>query len=164
MRRATCVEHGQPSPCPNFYPRSPCGERHGVTLLRVQNRDFYPRSPCGERLAIVTTCLQWYVISIHALLAESDVANSHISCSGSNFYPRSPCGERPVDSCSVCSSRIISIHALLAESDRAKLKLGQEFGISIHALLAESDPADCYCWVAPTGISIHALLAESDIV
>ena len=34
----------------NFYPRSPCGERH-LTLIYFgfMPYDFYPRSPCGER-------------------------------------------------------------------------------------------------------------------
>ena len=45
---------------------------------------------------------------------------------------------------------------------RAKLKLGQEFGISIHALLAESDAHAVRHVAADFGISIHALLAESD--
>ena len=79
-------------------------------------------------------------ISIHALLAESDLQSTH-SCDlsipflstlslrratrvpgpagqhGFDFYPRSPCGERlgaPVDR---MPSSSISIHALLAESD-----------------------------------------------
>ena len=34
-------------------------------------------------------------ISIHALLAESDELNSSCISSIKNFYPRSPCGERP---------------------------------------------------------------------
>ena len=34
--------------------------------------DFYPRSPCGERLALAIRGLVAPVISIHALLAESD--------------------------------------------------------------------------------------------
>ena len=35
-------------------------------------RYFYPRSPCGERPAEPETAPSAYVISIHALLAESD--------------------------------------------------------------------------------------------
>ena len=79
---------------------------------------FYPRSPCGERLSCnanvnFTTC-----ISIHALLAESDLRKSPPMCSIRHFYPRSPCGERR----GACARRLalswISIHALLAESDR----------------------------------------------
>ena len=57
----------------NFYPRSPCGERHqsrgSVSMPRYH---FYPRSPCGERRHRWIECR-------HPL----------------NFYPRSPCGERP---------------------------------------------------------------------
>ena len=81
-------------------------------------RDFYPRSPCGERLfnACCTEPIHTFLstlslrratlpptlagvnfeISIHALLAESDL----LYCFSSFFY-------------------LISIHALLAESDIA---------------------------------------------
>ena len=55
---------------------------------------FYPRSPCGERRASQSYSLAMILISIHALLAESD--------------------------CRLLDTRIytkISIHALLAESD-----------------------------------------------
>ena len=36
--------------------------------------DFYPRSPCGERLTSGDLVGFSVVISIHALLAESDIA------------------------------------------------------------------------------------------
>ena len=58
---------------PNFYPRSPCGERR-VTVLGIQHR---------------------VGISIHALLAESDDNSMGRYEEPFNFYPRSPCGERP---------------------------------------------------------------------
>ena len=102
------------------------------------NPDFYPRSPCGERLKLLA---KWFCdtlflstlslrratrvldgskssieISIHALLAESD--------SGRPETRRS------------CA---ISIHALLAESDRRTNNNCIDYCISIHALLAESD-------------------------
>ena len=81
-------------------------------------------------------------ISIHALLAESDLNSSWISSIRKNFYPRSPCGERPEPCATPTKQADISIHALLAESDRS---------------------ADCNCRsVRP--ISIHALLAESDFI
>ena len=80
-------------------------------------------------------------ISIHALLAESDLCafvslfgvflflstlslrratrlcTILYSCPG-NFYPRSPCGERPTANTGATTSDQISIHALLAESDK----------------------------------------------
>ena len=79
----------------DFYPRSPCGERHQQKCRdRKTHVNFYPRSPCGERPP-VRDIIQWEgiflstlslrratrehhnhltlrVISIHALLAESD--------------------------------------------------------------------------------------------
>ena len=101
----------------NFYPRSPCGERLGVVsqdcvdalflstlslrrATRLQSRtyqakdDFYPRSPCGERQGVSTMDNGVTQISIHALLAESDLKQ---------FVVGDVMG--------------ISIHALLAESD-----------------------------------------------
>ena len=68
----------------------------GVTVLGIQH-NFYPRSPCGERLYLVRGQRPNWRISIHALLAESDL--------------------RVLDG---SKSSIISIHALLAESDRGR--------------------------------------------
>ena len=123
----------------NFYPRSPCGERHTNLRRHRGNNNFYPRSPCGERqhgnaddmyqykfLSTLSlrraTQKRMYqlspkAISIHALLAESDHAPSRHPCQHSNFYPRSPCGERRIYVSVVAYSYYISIHALLAESD-----------------------------------------------
>ena len=56
-------------------------------------------------------------ISIHALLAESDVAAMVTPPAPSYFYPRSPCGERPIPPLVELVELVISIHALLAESD-----------------------------------------------
>ena len=123
-------------------------------------------------------------ISIHALLAESDLLQGSLSAQGHNFYPRSPCGERLGFFMFLILSYEISIHALLAESDLLQGSLsaqGHKFlstlslrratrasrqqpagqKISIHALLAESDRRH---WPDKTHqrISIHALLAESD--
>ena len=57
------------------------------------------------------------VISIHALLAESDTLKKNSFISFSNFYPRSPCGERHSKCQCLPEYTQISIHALLAESD-----------------------------------------------
>ena len=79
------------------------------------------------------------MISIHALLAESDQ-----KVSGYEYVV------------------YISIHALLAESDvYTILSLNIILHISIHALLAESDLISL-CDRCHELISIHALLAESD--
>ena len=55
---------------------------------------FYPRSPCGERLQDGGRVIVMVDISIHALLAESDIDTSKDVIKTANFYPRSPCGER----------------------------------------------------------------------
>ena len=83
--------------CFDFYPRSPCGERHVRITHNPGPGYFYPRSPCGERrLPVSAHCFDGW-ISIHALLAESDT---------SEVSERVPLA--------------ISIHALLAESDQDK--------------------------------------------
>ena len=124
----------------NFYPRSPCGERHRSCMLQILFPYFYPRSPCGERHGNYPSGCQRPCISIHALLAESDRITQGDNFQQSHFYPRSPCGERrkPIQTdglfflflstlslrrattliCEVIAVITISIHALLAESDR----------------------------------------------
>ena len=72
LRRATASRLRRSSPKLYFYPRSPCGER-----------------PSGQTFAY------WYIISIHALLAESDRFSRFGRMTRRYFYPRSPCGERP---------------------------------------------------------------------
>ena len=101
---------------PNFYPRSPCGERpifavrpydapiflSTLSLRRATHRarsmpaSFPFLSTLSLRRATVTVLgIQHRVgISIHALLAESDNSLLTNVVSSADFYPRSPCGER----------------------------------------------------------------------
>ena len=101
----------------NFYPRSPCGER------RFELSILHPAVLFLSTLSLrrATPTLQSKIvspsISIHALLAESDMVAYHAMCrlsrflstlslrratlmrpgaktTGRYFYPRSPCGER----------------------------------------------------------------------
>ena len=72
LRRATLGNVVAALPMWNFYPRSPCGERRQAFFYTAQHIYFYPRSPCGERLAYPDMIICTNVISIHALLAESD--------------------------------------------------------------------------------------------
>ena len=83
----------------HFYPRSPCGERRKPRALKslrcvflstlslrratglsyfyiIKITDFYPRSPCGERPYSIIVNPSRTAISIHALLAESDLFNT----------------------------------------------------------------------------------------
>ena len=63
--------------------------------LAGPGRYFYPRSPCGERPPRMISSIRSISISIHALLAESDITAPTSSGKREDFYPRSPCGERP---------------------------------------------------------------------
>ena len=56
--------------------------------------NFYPRSPCGERRGNRFAVVDILPISIHALLAESDRSMQSAAFRHADFYPRSPCGER----------------------------------------------------------------------
>ena len=106
------------------------------------HRNFYPRSPCGERLYDTYAKVLRVNISIHALLAESDIRRmtalpflsiflSTLSLRRATIIPGA--GNNPIR---------ISIHALLAESDRrGAANCYLDNIISIHALLAESDHA-----------------------
>ena len=93
LRRAT-LHNAVHSLARNFYPRSPCGERQ-FSLGPVSSGDKFlstlslRRATAGCSRALIVA-----VISIHALLAESDIStNNHVRVR-QNFYPRSPCGER----------------------------------------------------------------------
>ena len=72
LRRATAAPKRKLHLQSNFYPRSPCGERPSDGAHPFLPGNFYPRSPCGERPIIFCKLLHGLVISIHALLAESD--------------------------------------------------------------------------------------------
>ena len=72
LRRATSIKPVFSKVNAHFYPRSPCGERHNLLTNVVSSADFYPRSPCGERPAFDVLAVSALLISIHALLAESD--------------------------------------------------------------------------------------------
>ena len=209
LRRATGHPAQTQADQRDFYPRSPCGERHydgdadrdvkeisihallaesdgrrkkrfrrlfpflsTLSLRRATGvygkngtpkENFYPRSPCGERHIYLNGYKAVTFISIHALLAESDIARpialnrfflflSTLSLRRATwgchtlppyfiyFYPRSPCGERLIGNVHDNPELLISIHALLAESDRGAEWLAIiNLPISIHALLAESD-------------------------
>ena len=140
LRRATKAKNSMKERKKYFYPRSPCGERQAQACLGAatlpflstlslrratarfaarpgRKKYFYPRSPCGERRQHYGSFRDLTVISIHALLAESDQSSLG--------------GRRQAN---------ISIHALLAESDFAEADCSNRSYISIHALLAESDP------------------------
>ena len=118
LRRATPGSTTLTFPGFDFYPRSPCGERpkmlaisvfihtflSTLSLRRATAKLYYLACPFLSFLSTLSlrraTHYGWswyddFTISIHALLAESDVVAIHYTDGALNFYPRSPCGERP---------------------------------------------------------------------
>ena len=80
-----------------FYPRSPCGERPLMAVLRTAITNFYPRSPCGERQRTKDRQKVFLLfLSTLSLRRATFRIGSHCGLH-SDFYPRSPCGERPVN-------------------------------------------------------------------
>ena len=102
----------------NFYPRSPCGERHVPNFTRKAKPYFYPRSPCGERRASSQRERQGQRISIHALLAESDICECWTAPSRPLFLSTLSLRRATVHYDNYNLHCVISIHALLAESDK----------------------------------------------
>ena len=172
--------------------------------------DFYPRSPCGERRFRCVPVRRGDPISIHALLAESDVAAYAKACrdqlflstlslrratgesfsewsSTVNFYPRSPCGERPgrglawlVDwlflstlslrratqipfRCAVHTDKFLSTLSLRRATRWSRIFWHPKSYFYPRSPCGERlhyDNYNLHC----VEISIHALLAESDVI
>ena len=147
----------------DFYPRSPCGERHKAgnivnAAIRISIHALLAESDLMEHLDckhtkgfLSTLSLRRATmfpgilphhsrISIHALLAESD-RGGHISKARSeHFYPRSPCGERRKSN-KLTGLKLVFLSTLSLRRATVKGKPASPvIGISIHALLAESDP------------------------
>ena len=140
LRRATRASPRLKERIKDFYPRSPCGERHliddnslasgiflstlslrratqGNKFRQSRNSHFYPRSPCGERRGIFTAfCVDCLFLSTLSLRRATGFFYA-FDFELRNFYPRSPCGERQAGKRTQQPNNQISIHALLAESD-----------------------------------------------
>ena len=155
------------------------------TLRTVSVKNFYPRSPCGERPPAGKVRPWASHISIHALLAESDLGNvvaglrtlkflSTLSlrratpfCNAgnsptANFYPRSPCGERHI-----FTDRIIINMKFLSTLSLRRATLGVRRRHThnltfLSTLSLRRATQKRHSPEHPQNISIHALLAESD--
>ena len=139
LRRATTIRS---LACPlvaHFNPRSPCGERRKdarwlATYTEFQSTLSLRRATITDGMRVANALFQstlslrratnhrgrrgvHHPISIHALLAESDLP-CRLRCNPvADFNPRSPCGERRSTRRDTGPGQSISIHALLAESD-----------------------------------------------
>ena len=139
LRRATYIVAKNRASSDDFYPRSPCGERRVVSVQIGGDVYFYPRSPCGERPSVsnglkrsipflstlslrratpsVLHNFQPLQISIHALLAESDVRGQRPNWGGCLFLSTLSLRRATTNQTNTKPTKEISIHALLAESD-----------------------------------------------
>ena len=128
----------------------------GEFVKREINRHFYPRSPCGERPRQKISIRQPH-ISIHALLAESDVTIITTTLLLEDFYPRSPCGERHTYA-SRLLIRLLYFYPRSPCGERPwhRFTMRRDFKISIHALLAESD-AVCVAVQSPASQFLSTL-------
>ena len=147
----------------NFYPRSPCGERLRTMQVLTCTHQFLSTLSLRRATSIGKDGNKYFVISIHALLAESDNCPGAAGLRKMRFL--STLSLRRATSWSACRIRR-AILFLSTLSLRRATMLGQVAGlipsISIHALLAESDIAYDSGHSSGRYISIHALLAESD--
>ena len=122
LRRATRSTPARGPRWPNFYPRSPCGERLISCYLDNIEITISIHALLAESDWPGLLARPFFLISIHALLAESDSSKIISSSIKVYFYPRSPCGERLSERVPLAELTSISIHALLAESDPAEPK------------------------------------------
>ena len=148
---------------PYFYPRSPCGERHGQDVLlpaaleflstlslrratiggstnQTHKINFYPRSPCGERPALKTIKALFDTISIHALLAESDSKEGAMADFDKIFLSTLSLRRATSAPAGKRAGRYYFYpRSPCGERPAYRVQLGSIVSISIHALLAESD-------------------------
>ena len=207
LRRATTWRWCKRLGSSHFNPRSPCGERlrrlwrhhQGKTFqstlslrratrayktMCYQTMYFNPRSPCGERRSLHTRTPPFRLISIHALLAESDGRGGCCSFLTERFQSTLSLRRATRGQCAAGTAVKFQSTLSLRRATISPLLLGALQIISIHALLAESDFVPLrfrrrdthFNPRSPCGerrspifrsgavdvISIHALLAESD--
>ena len=161
LRRATWKKSPLMCIIRHFYPRSPCGERLAPVLAVGRTGYFYPRSPCGERPLTPARISSRLLISIHALLAESDYGNLGRHRRNDNFYPRSPCGERRLNIFRQARAFYFYPRSPCGERPIGTLRTVSVKNFYPRSPCGERPNVELHDW-PPIRISIHALLAESD--
>ena len=185
MRRATTGRIFRAKLSPDFYPRSPCGERRKSHKLTGRKLVFLSTLSLRRATNLLNRRLR-AVQFLSTLSLRRATGGGHISEPRSkHFYPRSPCGERrqmpltrscPGTFLSTLSLRratavqivIIVVDTLFLStlSLRRATDTGKHFKvIQIFLSTLSLRRATPIFGKVNTGgsISIHALLAESDI-
>ena len=190
----------------DFYPRSPCGERrkrgsqdrHGysfLSTLSLRRATLLMWYQCNTVVFLSTLslrratrrvlkCDNRAIISIHALLAESDAFRSprialmvgflstlslrratntgvHHIRYHHDFYPRSPCGERPTLPLTLWQCRTFLSTLSLRRATPSQCRTLAS-GIFLSTLSLRRATQRQIEFERYSDISIHALLAESD--
>ena len=109
-------------------------------LLQYQDTYFYPRSPCGERRWYGQQFRPSWIISIHALLAESDHGRHRVFCRALQFLSTLSLRRATFQLVGGVAGRVVFLSTLsLRRATGINFIIFDLFKISIHALLAESD-------------------------
>ena len=156
------LKHGVTKAAIHFNPRSPCGERHRLSMLTACPKKFQSTLPMRGATCDLLKQSFVIVISIHAPHAGSDQKSNHPEQKPRNFNPRSPCGERHASKRHNAAGKIFqSTLPMRGATILKSLDEGMDF-ISIHAPHAGSDRASRYLRPRCKHISIHAPHAGSD--
>ena len=95
LRRATLRSQRSKSWQYYFYPRSPCGERLGVSL-KIRPELLFLSTLSLRRATFYANNMRWHFKFLSTLsLRRATRLSRTARGTSSNFYPRSPCGERP---------------------------------------------------------------------
>ena len=129
----------------DFYPRSPCGERHRINCYPQPTNRFLSTLSLRRATTSEVSERESLAISIHALLAESDLYINRTAITIMEFLSTLSLRRATSSVSESASGSTISIHALLAESDKERVNQFRAKAISIHALLAESDKRTVAC-------------------
>ena len=102
---------------PDFYPRSPCGERHRQQNRPLRHSGFLSTLSLRRATHCQVPPTSAPVISIHALLAESDYTAIVKHLLLKEFLSTLSLRRATSKNAAIGKPTLISIHALLAESD-----------------------------------------------
>ena len=117
LRRATSAIENQYSAEENFYPRSPCGERPIFAVRPYDAPIFLSTLSLRRATDDILAGVNELLISIHALLAESDLTIMLYDTSSLIFLSTLSLRRATTWQRGSRITYVISIHALLAESD-----------------------------------------------
>ena len=145
-----------------FNPRPPCGERRAYQSLSGNGIRFQSTPSLRRATSVDLYRPEWYDVSIHALLAESDPFIRLFPGPMSSFNPRPPCGER-LNTPSSNQRKIVfqSTPSLRRATGFAFLHARYGPFQSTPSLRRATGVKPLVCRIRQ--VSIHALLAESDL-